>query len=333
MRKARQRRFAKHRKEEKNPFFSGKENLSSLSTSKGGFFQAKLEISDPSEPSEKEADKVADQVVNEAHTNTQKSAFGKKSVQRQEKEKEPAAKRIQRQAEEEEETAAKRIQRQAEKEEEPAAKRIQRQAEEEEEPVQAKRIQRQVEEKEEEPAAKRIQRQAEEEKEPAAKRIQRQAEEEEEPAAKRIQRKAEEEEEPAAKRIQRQTEEEEEPVQAKHIKNDAVNNPVSHTIIQPKPKGNNSKQILESMIQETKGMGMALPNDILIEMEKEFKTDFSMVRIHIGDKAVKMTNMIQALAFTHGYDIYFNVGKYQPYSSTGKMLLAHELTHVVQQKG
>jgi len=319
MRKARQRRFVKHRKEEKNPFFSGKENLSSLSTSKGGFFQAKLEISDPSEPSEKEADKVADQVVNEAHTNTQKSAFGKKSVQRQEKEKEPAAKRIQRQAEEEEETAAKRIQRQAEKEEEePAAKRIQRQAEEEEEPVQAKRIQRQVEEKEEEPAAKRIQRQAEEE---------------EEPAAKRIQRKAEEEEEPAAKRIQRQTEEEEEPVQAKHIKNDAVNNPVSHTIIQPKPKGNNSKQILESMIQETKGMGMALPNDILIEMEKEFKTDFSMVRIHIGDKAVKMTNMIQALAFTHGYDIYFNVGKYQPYSSTGKMLLAHELTHVVQQKG
>jgi len=319
MRKARQRRFVKHRKEEKNPFFSGKENSPSLNTSRGGFFQAKLEISDPSEPSEKEADKVADQVVNEAHTNTQKSAFGKKSVQRQEKEKEPAAKRIQRQAEEEEETAAKRIQRQAEKEEEePAAKRIQRQAEEEEEPVQAKRIQRQVEEKEEEPAAKRIQRQAEEE---------------EEPAAKRIQRKAEEEEEPAAKRIQRQTEEEEEPVQAKHIKNDAVNNPVSHTIIQPKPKGNNSKQILESMIQETKGMGMALPNDILIEMEKEFKTDFSMVRIHIGDKAVKMTNMIQALAFTHGYDIYFNVGKYQPYSSTGKMLLAHELTHVVQQKG
>ena len=319
MRKARQRRFVKHRKEEKNPFFSGKENSPSLNTSRGGFFQAKLEISDPSEPSEKEADKVADQVVNEAHTNTQKSAFGKKSVQRQEKEKEPAAKRIQRQAEEEEETAAKRIQRQAEKEEEePAAKRIQRQAEEEEEPVQAKRIQRQVEEKEEEPAAKRIQRQAEEE---------------EEPAAKRIQRKAEEEEEPAAKRIQRQTEEEEEPVQAKHIKNDAVNNPVSHTIIQPKPNGNNSKQILESMIQETKGMGMALPNDILIEMEKEFKTDFSMVRIHIGDKAVKMTNMIQALAFTHGYDIYFNVGKYQPYSSTGKMLLAHELTHVVQQKG
>jgi hypothetical protein len=78
---------------------------------------------------------------------------------------------------------------------------------------------------------------------------------------------------------------------------------------------------------------MALPNDILKAMEGEFKTDFSKVRIHIGEKAIQMTNMIQAHAFTHGYDIYFNAGRYQPYTSSGKRLLAHELTHVVQQKG
>ena len=90
MRKARQRRFVKHRKDEKNQFFSGKEKSSAESTSKESFFQAKLEISHPSEPSEKEADKVAEQVVNHSNTSTQNSAFGNKSVQRQEKKEEPS---------------------------------------------------------------------------------------------------------------------------------------------------------------------------------------------------------------------------------------------------
>ena len=222
-------------------------------------------------------------------------------IQRQAEEEEPAAKRIQRQAEEEE-PAAKRIQRQAE-EEEPAAKRIQRQAEEEE-PA-AKRIQRQAEE--EEPAAKRIQRQAEEE-EPAAKRIQRQAEEEE-PAAKRIQRQAEKEE-PAAKRIQRQAEEEE--PAAKRDSSDKKENQMSDA---------NKMESIEAMIQETKGQGMPLPESIRKDLETKMEADFSNVRIHLGPMAIKLSAMLSAQAFTHGYDIYFNVGKYDPHSQEGSAFI------------
>ena len=369
MKKTRTRRPNKRRKEEKDHFFSEKESKAKDKSGQDSFFQAKLEISDPSDAFEQEADTMADHVLQQNNEKASGDAFGKQSVQRQAEEEEPAAKHIQRQAEEEEpaakriqrqaeeeEPAAKRIQRQAE-EEEPAAKRIQRQAEEEE-PA-AKRIQRQAEEEEpaakriqrqaeeEEPAAKRIQRQAEEE-EPAAKRIQRQAEEEE-PAAKRIQRQAEEEE-PAAKRIQRQTEEEEPAAKQIQRKPDSAANQPSSLRKQAvdgttqtkegSPKKGDKKmgngetmESVEAMIQDTKGQGMPLPEEIKVEMERELKADFSNVRIHTDAMAIELSAILNAQAFTHGYDIYFNVGKYDPYSRDGKHLLAHELTHVVQQKG
>ena len=65
-------------------------------------------------------------------------------------------------------------------------------------------------------------------------------------------------------------------------------------------------------------------------MEPRLGADFSAVRIH---EAPQETGAIRAQAFTHGQDIYFNAGKYSPGSSSGKELLAHELTHVVQQSG
>ena len=348
MKKIRSRKPNKKKKEEGKAFFPERRGHAKETPSGDGFFQAKLEIGDPSDAFEQEADAMADHIVHQRGKQQGGDAFGKQSIQRQAEEEEPATKRIQRQAEEEE-PAAKRIQRQAE-EEEPAAKRIQRQAEEEE-PA-AKRIQRQAEE--EEPAAKRIQRQAEEE-EPAAKRIQRQAEEEE-PAAKRIQRQAEEEE-PAAKRIQRQAEEEE--PAAKRIQRQAEEEEPATKQIQRKEEGqqrsnltrrkgeaslqaknspskstgNMTMDSVEALIHETKGRGMPLPEEIKMELEAEFKTDFSNVRIHTDQEAIKLSAMLNAQAFTHGYDIYFNVGKYDPYSKEGKHLLAHELTHVVQQKG
>ncbi len=357
MKKIRPRRPNKRRKEENDPFFSNKETKGKENTGSDNFFQAKLEVGDPSSPFEKEADAMADHVLQNNKDESTGEAFGKQSVQRQAEEEEPATKQIQRQAEEEE-PAAKRIQRQAE-EEEPAAKQIQRQAEEEEPAT--KRIQRQAEEEEpatkriqrqaeeEEPAAKRIQRQAEEE-EPAAKQIQRQAEEEEpatkriqrqaeeeEPATKRIQRQAEEEE-PAAKRIQRQAEEEE--PAAKRIQRQAEEQDAA---FQTKSKSSDKKErnigeantmeSVESMIQETKGQGIPLPEEIKVELESEMKADFSNVRIHTDEKAIELSAMLNAQAFTHGYDIYFNIGKYDPYSREGKHLLVHELTHVVQQKG
>ena len=69
------------------------------------------------------------------------------------------------------------------------------------------------------------------------------------------------------------------------------------------------------------------------EMEQKFHADFKQVRIHSDSEAASMCDSIHAQAFAHGYDIYFNSGKYNPASSGGKELLAHELAHVVQQKG
>ena len=68
-------------------------------------------------------------------------------------------------------------------------------------------------------------------------------------------------------------------------------------------------------------------------MSNAFGTDFSSVRVHTGSNAVQMNQGLNARAFTHGSDVYFNKGEYSPNSSNGKSLLAHELTHVVQQGG
>ena len=68
-------------------------------------------------------------------------------------------------------------------------------------------------------------------------------------------------------------------------------------------------------------------------MENAFSADFSRVRVHTDGQAADMSRQIQAKAFTHGSDIYFNQGQYAPESTEGKRLLAHELTHTVQQDG
>ncbi len=69
----------------------------------------------------------------------------------------------------------------------------------------------------------------------------------------------------------------------------------------------------------------------MAEMSNSFGVDFSHVNVHTNNEAVGMNRELGAQAFTHGSDIYFNSGKYNPETSTGKHLLAHELTHVVQQ--
>ena len=86
----------------------------------------------------------------------------------------------------------------------------------------------------------------------------------------------------------------------------------------------------ESQLSQNRGSGRPLPDQTRAFMEPRFGADFSNVRIH---ETPDLASAIQAQAFTHGQDIYFNSGKYNPGSSGGKELLAHELTHVVQQNG
>jgi hypothetical protein len=76
------------------------------------------------------------------------------------------------------------------------------------------------------------------------------------------------------------------------------------------------------------GSGQPLPEPIQKKMEAFFNASFADVRIHVGHEAAS----IGALAFTHGTDLYFAPGQYNPQSTHGQQLLGHELTHVVQQR-
>jgi hypothetical protein len=98
---------------------------------------------------------------------------------------------------------------------------------------------------------------------------------------------------------------------------------------------NNSAQIASSSVENnlnnSKGSGNQLPENTRTQMESSFGADFSAVRIHNDSAAVRMNKDLKAQAFTHGSDIYFSPGKYDANSKEGRHLLAHELTHVVQQ--
>lgn len=89
----------------------------------------------------------------------------------------------------------------------------------------------------------------------------------------------------------------------------------------------------EARLGAVPGGGMALPKDTRDFMEQRMGADFSGVRVHNDGEANALSHSIQAQAFTHGQDIYFGAGHYQPESDSGKHLLAHELTHVAQQSG
>ncbi|WP_237586897.1 eCIS core domain-containing protein [Pontibacter russatus] len=90
---------------------------------------------------------------------------------------------------------------------------------------------------------------------------------------------------------------------------------------------------LESRLHASKGSGSPLPESTRAQMESSFGTDFSGVRVHTDSAAVQMNKELRAQAFTHGSDIYFNAGKFNPDHTNGQKLLAHELTHTVQQNG
>ena len=77
--------------------------------------------------------------------------------------------------------------------------------------------------------------------------------------------------------------------------------------------------------------GSSLDNDARELMESRFGFDFSGVHIHSDERAAKSSNSVNALAYTIGNDIVFGMGQYAPETTEGKHLLAHELTHTIQQ--
>lgn len=94
-----------------------------------------------------------------------------------------------------------------------------------------------------------------------------------------------------------------------------------------------SPTLSRSALHNAGGSGTSLPASTRNFMESRMGANFGNVRIHHGEQAAQYSDAVQARAFTYGRDIYFNRGEYQPETAEGQYLLAHELTHVMQQGG
>ena len=121
--------------------------------------------------------------------------------------------------------------------------------------------------------------------------------------------------------LQRLTDEEKDDVQMMRLQRQAVD-PLGGLAVSPD---------VESSIQAARGGGAVLPASVRGAMEHAFGADFRQVRVHTGAESNALNRALQARAFTTGQDIFFRQGEYQPGSTAGQQLLAHELTHVVQQ--
>lgn len=90
----------------------------------------------------------------------------------------------------------------------------------------------------------------------------------------------------------------------------------------------------ESPVKEVvgKGGGTSLDDGVRQKMESSLGHDFSDVKVHTGSSAANAAQSVQAQAFTVGNELVFNDGKYNPSSPEGQRTIAHELTHVVQQR-
>jgi hypothetical protein len=88
---------------------------------------------------------------------------------------------------------------------------------------------------------------------------------------------------------------------------------------------------VENYVGSLSSGGQPLPNNVRNFYEPRFGYDFSNVKVHTDTVAAKSAQSINALAYTSGSNIVFNNGQYSPNTDSGKRLLGHELTHVVQQ--
>jgi hypothetical protein len=89
----------------------------------------------------------------------------------------------------------------------------------------------------------------------------------------------------------------------------------------------------QQSLAQARGGGRGIPAHIRAPLEQRLGADFRGVRVHTDSRADRLARSLQARAFTTGHDIFFRRGEYTPGSAAGRSLLAHELTHVAQQRG
>ena len=118
-------------------------------------------------------------------------------------------------------------------------------------------------------------------------------------------------------------EEEEETVQTKRAANESE--------VEAEEDEEQKLDRVAARLNQARGGGAALPSGVRANMEKGFGVDFGQVRVHFDRAANDLTHILHAAAFTTGTDIFFREGLSDLTKESGRRLLAHELTHVVQQ--
>ena len=93
-------------------------------------------------------------------------------------------------------------------------------------------------------------------------------------------------------------------------------------------------QAVPGLVHEVlRSPGQPLDSSVRTSAERYFGYDFSKVRVHTDSRAAESAKAVNAAAYTAGNGVVFDTGRYRPDSAAGKRLIAHELTHVVQQAG
>jgi len=278
----------------RSPFFNLAHDESNQHPS---FFQTQLKTGEKGDKYEKEADDAAGKVANKV------SASPEPVVQKQD-------------------ISAVQTSSMKENEEKP----IQKQVEEEQKPVQK------AEKKEEDRPVQKAEKKEEDklvqkaEKKEEDRPVQKAEKKEEEKPIQKAEKKEED------KPIQKAEAEENNDVQTKHEEEEKNEHP---PIMHKKKEGNGSDKSsdISERIKKTKGKGQPMSEKTARQMEQAFGADFSNVTIHTDEQSASLNKDMHSVAFTNGSDIYFAEGQYNPDSSSGKTLLAHELTHVIQQTG
>jgi len=324
----------------KNTTTKGSPNTSSHQNGKEPFFgvQAKLAIGKPNDTYEKEADSMADTVVERTHNKSQSSESSyffpsAPATTVQKKPFEEVQKKENTDIQEKPLAATITPVVQLEQAEEPvqekysdsgSIKDVQKKPFEE---VQKKPFEEVQKQEEEEAQAKEegVQMMEEEEVQTKEEGVQMMEEEEAQTKEEGVQMMEEEEAQTKEEGIQMMEEEEaqtkEEGVQM--MEEEEVQTKVDRP---SPPKANISKKITDA-----RGKGSPLSTPVKSQMEGGFGADFSGVRVHTDSGAAEMNKDLGAKAFTAKNDIFFNEGQFNPASKEGQTLLAHELTHTVQQ--
>ncbi|MDF5712200.1 MAG: DUF4157 domain-containing protein [Nostoc sp. S4] len=138
--------------------------------------------------------------------------------------------------------------------------------------------------------------------------------------------------------LQEIPEEEEEELQMKSLDNGTLQREEHEDELQMMPMVQRQSEAgmaaapdLEASINQAREGGQPIAKNIREPMEQVFGADFSGVKVHTDGQSDELNQSIQARAFTTGQDVFFRQGQYNPGSQGGHELLAHELTHVVQQ--